>query len=526
MRKILLLVIPALFIFSNCAKELSPTGGPKDIYPPVAKSYTPNNKTTNFNEELVTIQFNEYVKLSNLSKELIVSPPLDPKPTISTSGKKVLMDFSNCTLQDNTTYTINFGNSLMDNNEGNILSNFRYVFSTGESIDSLTVTGSITNAVSGKPIPLASVHLYSDLSDTAFFKGVPNYKIKTDSNGSYQFENIAPAKYQLYFIEDENNNHFPDNEENIGSYSQSFELIDHVIIPNIALYEYLKPEDPIQIIDTLVHNHYFSKFLLSKESIEHNIIIKSTPETTYLYHYFNNDTLNIFYNHEYLKYLTIEHKDSIHLSNLPSTAISDKISKNLSLSTIKNTFHLEDTIWVTSPYPFTSYNQDSISLEFDGKVEKIQILPSENSEKIGIYAPLVEGRVYNLIVKPNFYNFHVFSNRNTDTIDIAVAGNHRYGSIICKFIIDSIHYAKRPIIQLLKNNKVLVSKALNTNTIGFRYLKEGEYALRIVFDENLDGRWTKGLIDKRTPAEEIIHFSRKINVKSNWDLEINFHFSH
>ena len=151
MRKTILyrtVVIFFVFLFFQCANRGTASGGEKDITPPVIVSEIPENFSTNFSANEIKIYFNEYIKLKNIQKQLIVSPPMDPPAEITPMGsasKHITIKIHD-TLQPNTTYAFNFGSSIEDNNEGNVFPFYRYVFSTGATIDSLSVSGSVSDA--------------------------------------------------------------------------------------------------------------------------------------------------------------------------------------------------------------------------------------------------------------------------------------------------------------------------------------------------------------------------------------------
>ena len=150
----------ALVITYGCAKIGSPTGGPKDETPPVIVSSKPVNYSTAFDGKKIEIKFDEFIQLKSIYKELIISPPLEERPVTRLKGKSLVIDLNN-ELRDSTTYTLNFGNAIADNNEGNVLPNFEFVISTGNYVDSLSVTGKLLNAFNPRFIYLCSVSYIS-----------------------------------------------------------------------------------------------------------------------------------------------------------------------------------------------------------------------------------------------------------------------------------------------------------------------------------------------------------------------------
>ncbi len=184
------------FSIINCAKKASPTGGPKDTIPPVLISASPKLNTTFFDKEEVKFIFNEYVKLDDIDKQLIISPPLKIggyklHPTMSAS-KKITLSIID-TLLENTTYTFNFGEGIKDYNEGNKMSYFSYTISTGAEIDSLNLKGIIKDALKMKPDDFISLQLYpvdSSYNDSAIYKRKPFYVTSTLDSTVFEFKNL------------------------------------------------------------------------------------------------------------------------------------------------------------------------------------------------------------------------------------------------------------------------------------------------------------------------------------------------
>ena len=174
-----LLFLFSLLITASCAKRGNITGGDKDTIAPVLTASFPKNLSTNFTAKEIVLNFDEYVKMKNVNKQLIVSPPLKYPPEIlpMNASKKITIKIKD-TLQPNTTYSLNFGQSIEDNNEGNPYSQFKYVFSTGSYIDSLKLNVKVKDALEKKTDNFVSVMLYEineKYTDSTIYKETPNY---------------------------------------------------------------------------------------------------------------------------------------------------------------------------------------------------------------------------------------------------------------------------------------------------------------------------------------------------------------
>ena len=231
-----LIVFVALLLFSNCAKKGAPSGGPKDSIPPMIVRSNPENYTTHFSGDEIRIYFDEYIKLKDLQQNLIISPPLEYQPVITPLGtSKVLKIKILDTLKPNTTYSFNFGKSIVDNNEENEFDYFKYIFSTGSYIDSLTVKGKIADALLAQPDKRTIVMLYErteTFSDSIIYTEKPTYITTTkDSTQTFELNNLKEGSYLLIALQEETSNYtFEPKEDKIGFINET------VLTPNDSSY--------------------------------------------------------------------------------------------------------------------------------------------------------------------------------------------------------------------------------------------------------------------------------------------------
>ena len=235
-KHIVLLSFTLLF-FANCAKRGTITGGKKDTIAPKITNSFPENFTTNFKGNEIKIHFDELIKVKDINKQLIISPPMKKQPTIVPQGsasKFISIKIAD-TLQENTTYSFNFGQSITDNNEGNPYSQFKYVFSTGNYIDSLTVVGKIKDAYLQKPDNFVSIMLYDakTFTDSTVYKETPLYVTNTlDSLKIFSLENLKEGKYHIIALKDKaGNNKFDPKSDKIAFFK------DPIEIPTATMYE-------------------------------------------------------------------------------------------------------------------------------------------------------------------------------------------------------------------------------------------------------------------------------------------------
>ncbi len=236
--RLLYIPIAILFIlsFTDCAKRGNPSGGKKDSIPPVIVKSSPENYSINFNKKEIRIYFDEYIKLKNLSKELIISPPLKYQPVITplSTSKYIKIKILD-TLKENTTYSFNFGKSIVDNNEENAFKYFKYIFSTGDFSDSLNLKGCINDALLLKPDSHTTVMLYEvneAFHDSIIYFEKPTYITTTqDSTHTFELTNLKEGKYLLIALNEKTNDYiFQPRNDKIGF------VKERIIIPTDSLY--------------------------------------------------------------------------------------------------------------------------------------------------------------------------------------------------------------------------------------------------------------------------------------------------
>ena len=244
------LAITAFAALSGCAAIGNPDGGPYDETPPRVTNSHPKNGATGFKGHKVTIDFNEFIKLENASEKVVISPPQTQQPEIKVTGKRIQVEFFD-SIKPNTTYSIDFADGIVDNNEGNPMGDFCFRFSSGDAIDTLEVSGYVLNADNLEPVKGMTVGLHSDLSDSAFMTKPFDRVSRTDAQGHFTVRGIAPGTYRIYAVMDM---------DQTSSYSQRNEKIawmDSLIVPT---FEQRLREDsvftPEGIYDTTVYVPY------------------------------------------------------------------------------------------------------------------------------------------------------------------------------------------------------------------------------------------------------------------------------
>lgn len=219
-------LVSVIIAMYACASMGTPDGGPEDYDPPKFVRSTPEPNAINYNKKKVTIEFDEFIKLEKASEKVIISPPQAEAPEVRASGKKVIVQFQDSIKQD-ITYTIDFGDAIVDNNANNPLGQFTFAFSTGNTVDTMAVSGTVLNAENLEPIKGIQVGLHKNLNDSAFVK-LPFDRIsRTDSRGRFTIRGVAPGKYRIYALMDGNQNYFFDSKTEQIAWS------DSLIVPSM-----------------------------------------------------------------------------------------------------------------------------------------------------------------------------------------------------------------------------------------------------------------------------------------------------
>ncbi len=508
--------------FVDCAKKGTPSGGLQDSLAPLIVRSSPENYTTNFTGDEIRITFDEYIKLKDIQKELIISPPLKYAPIITPlSTSKTLRVKILDTLRENTTYSFNFGNSIVDNNEDNPFPYFKYVISTGNYIDSLTVSGRVLDAqLRTTEIP-TTVVLYEAneaFEDSLIYTEKPTYiTVTTDSSGTYELTNIKEGKYLLLALKEKNNDYvFQPRTDKIGFAE------DYITLPTDSTYNVtvFKEEQPYKIFNPKIvaKNHILFPFEGIADSLQIKVI-SEVPEDYEVatYRDLKKDTLNYWFkpalesdslvfqvkNRNQIDTLTLRlrnlTKDSLSLSSLSANIIKRKDTFKLLANTpIRN----------IDPEKISITDKDTLNIDFTTRIDTLYNLAEFIFEK-------KEEQRYNINILPDAIT-DFFGNKN-DTIRTTLSTKLEsdYGTLT--FNLKNVKQFP-VIVQLLNDKLVVVEEQYLTENkeIFFDEISPALYYFRIIYDENENKKWDTGDFLTRSKPEKIIFYPRKIEVRANW----------
>ncbi|WP_067036744.1 Ig-like domain-containing protein [Allomuricauda sp. CP2A] len=514
----------------QCAKRGSPSGGPKDLTPPKLTRAEPENFSVNFKAEKIRLYFDELIKLENVQQQLVVSPPLKNQPEITPQGgpRKYIEIILKDTLRENTTYTLNFGQSLVDNNEGNPNSFLTYVFSTGDYIDSLTLSGAVRDAYNRKADEFVSVMLYeidTAYTDSTVYKSLPNYIANTgDSLPLFELRNLKAGNYALFALKDENkNNKFDQRLDKIGFLEDTITLpTDSIYLLN--LFKEL-PDYSISVPSYVAKN----RIIFGYQGDYRDIAIETLTELpdsveTIILKDREKDTLNYW--------ISPTDLDSIifTVTNAKMEAIDTFTVKtrklpldSLTLSNgVQGKFSFEDSFSVLANTPIASVDTTKIGLVVnDSLLAPYSYAIDSLENKIDFDFDVEPNQSYRFAFLPGAVTD--FFGIQNDTLDynISTSSYADYGNL--RFNLSgAVQY---PVIMQLLTEKGEVQReivASEPQIFEFNNLDPGNYIARVIFDGNGNGKWDTGSYLKKIQPEKISYFPDVIEVRANWEMEQSF----
>jgi hypothetical protein len=444
----------------GCANIVPPTGGPKDTIPPRLVSALPVDSVKHFAEKKIILNFSEYIDGKDIRTELVVNPVPKVDPIIDTKLKVVTIKIKD-TLQPNTTYTLNFGRGIKDVNEGNVLKNFMYVFSTGDTIDKGDFTGYVYVANTGKADSTIIAMLHVTDSDSAVIKNRPRYLAKTDTTGRFHFQFVKPGKYWLYAIKDDGSSH-----------------------------KYLSKAQLFAFADSPV------------------VIGAGTPQET-LYAYAE----------------TAETKSSSSGSNTPAKKPNKKQDTRLQVTnnSSNGVFDVLDTFRLTFSSGLKIF--DSTQLRFtdenfkDLPLNQYRYQRDTTAKVFALMYHWPTDTKYHLILPRTFGQDSLGRKLiKDDTMSFKTKKDIDYGEVQVRVM--NLDLSRRPVLLFVQSDKIKYSIPFkNRRVIRQILFPPGEYELRILYDTNGNGVWDPGQFFGKTKKqpERVITIRKKMNVKANWD---------
>ncbi len=528
MKKVLFLLLFALLTFS-CARVGSPVGGSKDTIPPVVLGSNIDTTRINVPRDIkeLRIDFDEYINLKDINKQLIISPPLKKIKKILPSGiaNKYLLIKWDDTLQANTTYNFNFGNAFVDNNESNALQYYNFAFSTGDKIDDLFVTGELKSMFSDSEKkaeePNLVVGLYQE-KDSMDYRQKPYYITKADPDGYFELNYLSPGNYRLLAFEDSNSNSVYDaGKEKVGFLKEPITLDKSVsglkvnLFPSKKKSKYVEMKEiPGGILMSFEGNPNPVKVLSLNEKLQ-DYKVTQAPKSDSIYIWFDakkadvgisasdnlkfsyddgikQDTVSVFYRYNAKNEMTIANSNS----NLIAPNQDFVITSNYFVDKIM-------------PEKWTLVS-DSIKQDFTAKIQE------NNPFQIVVKSDFKEGKKYSLTVPKESVSSFYESILKSYRFDFEINKTEKFGTLVLN--LENAPEENFWLQILTENGNVAYSRYGKEKTFNFNSLLPGKYKLRILVDENNNGIWDGADFENGIFAEEIYLYNKTLEIRPLWEI--------
>ncbi len=559
----------AVMLFQQCANIVPPTGGPRDTIPPEIVESDPENFSTNVTSPVIELTFDKFVQLQNIHQQLIISPPQKEEPEFSIRGKTVTIEFQT-DLLPNTTYMMNFGEGIVDLNEGNVLEENEFVFSTGDEIDSLYYEGVVLNAFDSKPADDVVVMLYDNLNDSIPYKEMPLYAARTDEEGRFRVNNLRADTFKVFALKDERGNYLYDSkgEEAIAFRDELLKPVykspadadtaaveeDNSRVPSYpqddTLYLF-REETGSQSVDRTERDirgkllFRFSKPLEKEWSIEP--LNFSPPDDWKIKEVTQNKDSVIYW----ITDSGVRETDSLQFkaeywATGPSDSLqrlTDTVDMNFRARRAEEEpgelgidpgvrdggiLELNRDLSLTFDTPIADYEEDKIRLYRDNDT----LLPVEHEiqqdsvflRKYLFVAGWEPDKEYKLEAEPGAFT-DIFGRSNDSlAVNFETREQDYYGSIILNMegVKDQL------IIQLVDEQENIVGEKIvkEEGELVFEYLSPQSYRIKAIIDRNRNEEWDTGIYLEGVQPEIGVYYPEPVNVRSNWDIEMEWQINY
>lgn len=465
-------------LLSGCANIVPPEGGKKDETAPILLSITPADSSLNIRPSRIELNFNEYIDIKELDKNMSLAPLMPIPPTVLSYGKKVVIKIQDTQLLANTTYVINLGNALTDNHEGNPYRDFVYMFSTGSYFDSLELRGNIFDAASGLADSSTLITLYAATeSDSVVMQKKPLYATRSDGSGNFSFRALPRKSFKMFAIQDSNSNYLYDRgEEKIG-------FIAHPVVPSQvgtdSLYTFYMFREPRDTIATEIPAADSS----------------AAPDKNFTARSKNNKNQNKVTSY------------TVQVDTLQQDQRTFELNRDLAIDLAGELGSL-DTAKV-----YLSYENSGIEVEAVHKLRR-------DSAGIKLRTQWQPDKKYTLrLVKgwardtsgaelpPGKYFFRTKREEDYGKLKIMVSRNYTSDSVL---------------LYVYKEKDSVYLKPVTDSVISLSLLPPGQYNMRLIIDANRNGRWDPGNLLLHIPPEKVYPYETTILLKAGWENEIDF----
>ena len=529
MKKYLFLFISA-FLWTSCARVGSPVGGSKDSLAPVVIGSNIDSSRVNVarNIKQLRIDFDEYITLKEIQKNLIISPPIKYKRILPTTlGNKYVSIEWEEELLENTTYNFNFGNAIVDLNEGNVLPYYNFAFSTGAEIDKTYISGEVFNGVfKPKENNVKKngfvVGLYK-AADSINYSQKPYYIAKADDDGYFELNFLSPGKYRLIAFDDtDGNSIFTPGKDDVYFENEDLDLKESISGKKIKVYPSKKP------VRLLENKEITGGMLFTFEGKPENVEFVSQSEKLKEYkvdHRKYSDSVIVWFDDTQLELPETNINEQLKFSY-----VADSIKGNTSHYYKKNgkqEFVLTNSsgsdippigkLTIDSPFPITEIQPEKWSLKVDSlnvQPFKANINPN-NPYKLEIVSDFINGKKYELTIPKETLGSYFKQLPKSHLFNFTADKVQNYGNLTVKL-------KSRPTTKfwaqlLSESDEVKYSQLVDSSDFSFNTIKPGRYYVRLLVDNNGNGIWDEADFAKGLMAEEVYVFNKIIEIRAMWD---------
>ncbi len=516
-------VLSVIALIYSCAAMKSPEGGPRDTTPPKVLKMTPENLTTNFKAKKIVIEFNEYIKLNNQFKEFSISPELEKVPELKAKLKKIEINLPD-SLEQNTTYTLNFGKSIVDLNEANELKNFSYVFSTGPTLDSLSISGTVTNTLTGDAEIETAVFVLPLARDSLFGKKKASIFTLTDSSGNFKINNLKKDTYKIYALKEKSGDRIYQQEtDEIGFQKEPIVLDKN--FENIQLNLFKEKANKFRVIDRKLNSDGSIFMSFNQQLTDPNITViepKNLDQNKIYRFSKTKDSLSVWLND-----LSFDSTKFVIKNNgRPIDTVKFTRGKRDSYARIISATDNLDA-GVLSPFrdlaltfnlPIKALDESKIILLEDSIPRNFTVIKdSTNLLKYHIKYKWRPKEQYILTLKESAATA-IFDAKNKELRKSFYVGDtNDYGTLT--LTVETPDTTKNYILEIVNKAKTIISShPITKNTVlKLANYQQGIYFARIVYDTNKNGLWDTGNVRQGIQPEAISYEPKELSVRANWE---------
>ena len=520
----LILIIGIIY---GCASIQSPQGGPKDTAPPKSVKMEPQNMTTNFSAKKIVLTFDENIRLENEFKEFSISPEME-KPPILKAKQRTLEITLQDSLEKNTTYTLNFGKAIADINEGNAIKNFTYVFSTGPTVDSLSISGNVKNIKTGAGQLDVVVFILPLTRDSIFGKKKPSIYTRTDSSGNFKLNNLRKDTYKIYALKEQNGDKiYQQPNDEIGFIKEPIVLTK--VVEGIKINIFKELASTFRIVDRKLNTDgsISMNFNQHLKRPEISVIYPVTVDIGKIVRFNKgNDSVKLWLKELNFDSIKVVVKDE---GKVLDTVKFTRVKKDVYTRNILAGDNLEGNslnpyhdLKLLFNFPTGNIDLSKISLLEDSIPRKGFTITKDSLDILAYHFkyPWKNKEKYILKIGENaLTGFLEAKNKEiTKTFEVGVAEN--YGNLTLRVEVPDT--TKNYILEFVNERKEIVVasyRIYKNTTINFSNFKTGIYYARIIYDDNKNGIWDTGNVKKGIQPEKIIYEPKEMSIKANWKRE-------